>query len=616
MSFARASSFFVSLLLAGSANAGTTWWVDIAAAPGGNGTQAAPLRSIQSAIDRSQNGDTVLVAPGVYHERLDYVLRSIRVASTGGAAVTTIRGNRDGSVVRLKGGQPVLEGFTVENGSGNVVPGTWKTRGGGVLFDDTVNGLVIRCVIRGNYADEGDGVGALLAQGVVYDSVIEHNGGPGTPGYCQSGDNGGGAYGAGTLWLSECTIRSNNASIEGGGAYRALLDRCIVEGNRAAEGAGLSRCTVFDSIVQGNVSASCDGSLSWGGGALYSELTRCQVLHNSTGEAGGGAAFSTLRNTRVSENSVRYADFWMNLGRGGGTFECTLEDCVVDFNTIFDNPYSAYPLPGRGAGAAGGTALRTVFRGNAASEVAGVWQTALDRCVVYGNEGVGLAPLGYVVNSIVRANSGGSLVGSGTIEYSNIEGGAPGVGNIDADPLFWAPEIGYFHLLAGSPCIDAGHPAMTDPDGSRVDMGTFPFEPDAPPPPIVTCGAVASVDGCAPALALLGTSLSQGAILSARNLPGQRMALVVLGTSAASTPIGGGTCCVAAPRQRTPAASSSGTSGACGGTWALDLSAWSQQGLATLATPGVPLHAQLWYRDPAAPNSSAWSNALRFVLAP
>jgi len=49
-------------------------------------------------------------------------------------------------------------------------------------------------------------------------------------------------------------------------------------------------------------------------------------------------------------------------------------------------------------------------------------------------------------------------------------------GNISADPLFVpAPP---FHLQAGSPAINAGDPASPlDSDGSRADMGAFPFAP-------------------------------------------------------------------------------------------------------------------------------------------
>ncbi|MCB9768465.1 MAG: hypothetical protein H6752_09735 [Candidatus Omnitrophica bacterium] len=68
------------------------------------------------------------------------------------------------------------------------------------------------------------------------------------------------------------------------------------------------------------------------------------------------------------------------------------------------------------------------------------------------------------------------------VVYSNLEGGYPGEGNIDADPLFVDPENGDYHLQAASPCIDAGTDTglTTDFDGNsrpigRYDMGAFEF---------------------------------------------------------------------------------------------------------------------------------------------
>jgi hypothetical protein len=43
-----------------------------------------------------------------------------------------------------------------------------------------------------------------------------------------------------------------------------------------------------------------------------------------------------------------------------------------------------------------------------------------------------------------------------TAHHCNIEGGYPGEGNINADPLFADLAGGDYHLLPGSPCIDAG----------------------------------------------------------------------------------------------------------------------------------------------------------------
>lgn len=52
-------------------------------------------------------------------------------------------------------------------------------------------------------------------------------------------------------------------------------------------------------------------------------------------------------------------------------------------------------------------------------------------------------------------------------------------GNLSSDPVFTAAGSGDFHLAAGSVCIDAAEPGMTDHDGSRADLGAY-GGPDAP----------------------------------------------------------------------------------------------------------------------------------------
>ncbi len=85
------------------------------------------------------------------------------------------------------------------------------------------------------------------------------------------------------------------------------------------------------------------------------------------------------------------------------------------------------------------------------------------------------------------------------ITFSLVEGGWPGFGNIDADPLFVHPNNGDYHLLPDSPGIDAGDNdavpgwVTTDLDG-RLRFADRPATPDtgnpgAPGPPIVDMGA-------------------------------------------------------------------------------------------------------------------------------
>jgi len=74
------------------------------------------------------------------------------------------------------------------------------------------------------------------------------------------------------------------------------------------------------------------------------------------------------------------------------------------------------------------------------------------------------------------------------LSFCNIQGGWPGQGNIDLDPLFRDPDNGDFHLMAigcgdpyNSPCIDMGHPDIIDSlldcdwglGMQRSDMGAY-----------------------------------------------------------------------------------------------------------------------------------------------
>ncbi len=51
----------------------------------------------------------------------------------------------------------------------------------------------------------------------------------------------------------------------------------------------------------------------------------------------------------------------------------------------------------------------------------------------------------------------------------------PGANNFSADPLFVNAAAGDFTLQPASPCINAGDPSKTDPNGSRIDVGAYAF---------------------------------------------------------------------------------------------------------------------------------------------
>ena len=89
--------------------------------------------------------------------------------------------------------------------------------------------------------------------------------------------------------------------------------------------------------------------------------------------------------------------------------------------------------------------------------------------------------------------TGGAVM---TVSYSNFvdsTGTTAGAGNQSSDPLFANSALGDFHLLAGSPAIDAGagdadlggtdFEGDTRPTGAAPDIGADEYVPPPPPPP-------------------------------------------------------------------------------------------------------------------------------------
>ncbi|NQU04455.1 MAG: right-handed parallel beta-helix repeat-containing protein, partial [Calditrichaeota bacterium] len=143
--------------------------------------------TIQAAIDASQDGDTVLVSPGVYVENINFEGKGITVASliltTGDAAYidsTIIDGNEEDCVVSFaseEDSSAVLQGFTIRNGiqdfgggidcqmnSGPtlmdlvITENEANSMGGGIYCAHNSNPDIIRVEIVDNVAQIGGGI--------------------------------------------------------------------------------------------------------------------------------------------------------------------------------------------------------------------------------------------------------------------------------------------------------------------------------------------------------------------------------------------------------------------------------------------------------------------------
>jgi len=138
----------------------------------------------------------------------------------------------------------------------------------------------------------------------------------------------------------------------------------------------------------------------------------------------------------------------------------------------------------------------------------------LEYCTVVGNtSGNVYGPVHFVnpinaeiSSSILWGNQPMGISGNTSdleVYFSLIEGGFPGVENLDADPLFVDPPNGDFHLSPNSPAIDAGsilgpefdfeeNPRPIDVSGmgregeGAYDMGAYEFQATETPTPTIT----------------------------------------------------------------------------------------------------------------------------------
>ncbi len=335
---------------------------------------------------------------------------------------------------------------------------------------------------------------------------------------------------------------------------------------------------------------------------------------------------------------------------GGGIYveggsKVLVRNCVIANNGIGTGTFAG----GVFAGGAGTVVDcdRCIIRNNhawasgGASLAAGPALTRFRHCTIVGNTstnffghqgGVSMANDGdsIIEDSIIWGNSGNQIDSFGypynwgtsaVVTFTLVQGGYPGAGNINADPLFSNTALGDYTLLPGSPAIDAANPASPlDPDGTRADMGALPSGPPCVPP-TVYCPGKTDSGGCLPTIAGSGTPSASGPdnfFVLAGNLLNGKYGLLVWSPAPYSLPFSGGTLCLQLPFRRTSMLESGGSASGsdCTGTFAFHFSQtlMSQQALA----PGQNVYVQFLYRDPGFPigQNIGLSPALRFSICP
>jgi hypothetical protein len=431
-----------------------------------NITQDIWYETIQLAINDANNGDEIEVSPGTYYEAINFIGKAVRLYSTAGPNDTIIDGTGNYHVVQCVSGEDantVLEGFTI---TGGYASGVWPDNSGGGMYNDNSSPTVNSCTFSGNVA------------------VL-----------------GGGMYnGSSSPTVTNCIFTGNRGQFDGGGMYNRvgsspIVTNCIFKSNTASKGGGMLNITDSNPIV--NECNFSNNSANVGGGIYNTTssptVTYCNFSNNSTVIGGGGGIYNfdnsnpVVANCRFSGNEAG--------SYGGGMYNNNSSPTVT--NCIFNHNIA---VQASGGGIANYNSSKSIvtnctFSGNTAVTNGGGirnWDSSstVTNCILWDNEPD-------------EISSGGTSVQ--VVNYSDIQGGHTGTGNINTDPNFVDannpdPNLRNLNLKWDSPCIDAGNstilmavPVLFDLDGKDryvdiysiantgsgpwdyVDMGAYEF---------------------------------------------------------------------------------------------------------------------------------------------
>jgi len=476
---------FVSVLLTAisfNTAAGKVIYVDDYGPPNGDGTRwTMAYRYLQDGLAAAQAGDEIRVAQGIYwpdQNKVDPNGSNDQYATFQLKNNVIIRGSYAGSgkpdpnARNFELYETILSGDLLGNDTGGLDDPSRNENSYHILTGTETNASAILdgfTITAGNASMDqdipyGGGMINFYGSAKVSNCKFTRHSGYAGAGACYLGES--------SPRLTNCTFTGNSSEIGGalvGSEVAFTLTNCTFIGNSAEIGGALyggqSTFTLSNCTFTGN-------SGGWGG-AFYNELgsgtlTNC-VFRSNTSSFGGGAmheaiSSSSLYNCLMTGNSSsQYGGamyYWYE--SSPHLFNCTFSgNSAPNGNAIACNTPEGYEPPPPPS------------------------NVQLSNCILWngGNE------IFNDNNSVILMN------------YSDVQGGWGGTGNIEADPCFADSENGDCHLKSeagrwnpnsqswvkdgvSSPCIDIGDPdsdwrAELWPHGGHINMGAYGGTPEA-----------------------------------------------------------------------------------------------------------------------------------------
>jgi parallel beta-helix repeat protein len=246
--------------------------------------------TIQGGINGTVNGDTVLVAPGIYYEHINFKGKNIQLRSEAGAESTTINKLHDGiAIVTFESGEDsgsILDGFTIENSVSK--PG---------IVCDASSPIISNNIISNNSI----GIHIYKAAGIIRDNIIRDN----------NGKNGG-------IFLQR--------------AFNSRVERNLLISNYAYDGGGgIAVSEGSDNFVLNNTLIG--NSSSKGGGVIVWYTDYCTLINNII--VGGGTGYG-IYHFESHSSVIEYNDVWNN--QPDNYYGCSSGECNISADPLFCDP--------------------------------------------------------------------------------------------------------------------------------------------------------------------------------------------------------------------------------------------------------------------------------------